>query len=893
MSIRLRSTALAAGGALVASMIGATALPAVADESIELSSEPVTVECDWDCSQDELQTLINDAGTTPTTIVLGLIDTYLTETLVIPEGSDITLLNAPIDIPNYVNDTGLTREDGFTGRLIHIQKGAKLTLDSNEKGLGTTVVRARGEWVEGASHQPSIYVEGELVMEKGRVEGARKLQSMWQGAITVRGEDAKLVLNGGTVTDNHRMTGKPGSVQYGAGNIALDRGATMVMNGGDVSDGLTERNPGSYGETGGIGVFNGSHLTVNGGTISGNRGWSGNIGVFSWLSDNEFDAAESLRSTVEINGGEIKDGYAEFGGGGVSIFGNGDVTMNDGTITNNTANNGGGVNAMDLYVWGADNSWQEVPGDGKENGYSPEEWTEISPGGFTMNGGTISDNGAYRTGGGVNVVSNGVKLLGGTIEGNWANSQGGGLYVATRSYTTHVQNALVTENYAEPVGGKVAKGGGIWLCPTGDLTMHVTDGGAIFDNQAPTPSNGEDYYGADFAHDNYGTVNPAKLKLDSLMLGGGSTAYFKDGGTSSPRYNPDNPGKQQIFQDPPADPIEGDPNLDLNNVEYRKTLQNAGLINVVGSEDAKTQAAAWASLIITGNTAPRGAGIGSNGEVVFGTPGSTEISVSKEWKESDGDELAEDLRFPVKVQLQANFVGEDTKFNIGNPIILNENNNWTYKFTDLPTANQGKILEYSVVEDVDGLPSEKIVADVQPALESDGTFIVTNTLELISIPVEKIWEGGDEGDRPESVTVELLRDGKSTGQTIELNAENGWKAEFTDLQPYRAWNAEKQAFDEYVYSVEEVGVANYEAEVTGNQVDGFTITNTFTPPSTPSEPTEPTTTPSEPSEPTTTPETPEEPGLPKTGTNTAILGATALALLMAGAGVVFYTRRQQ
>ena len=224
---------------------------------------------------------------------------------------------------------------------------------------------------------------------------------------------------------------------------------------------------------------------------------------------------------------------------------------------------------------------------------------------------------------------------------------------------------------------------------------------------------------------------------------------------------------------------------------------------------------------------------------------------------------------------------------------MNENNNWTYKFTDLPTANQGKILEYSVVEDVDGLPSEKIVADVQPALESDGTFIVTNTLELISIPVEKIWEGGDEGDRPESVTVELLRDGKSTGQTIELNAENGWKAEFTDLQPYRAWNAEKQAFDEYVYSVEEVGVANYEAEVTGNQVDGFTITNTFTPPSTPSEPTEPTTTPSEPSEPTTTPETPEEPGLPKTGTNTAILGATALALLMAGSGVVFYTRRQQ
>ena len=64
-------------------------------------------------------------------------------------------------------------------------------------------------------------------------------------------------------------------------------------------------------------------------------------------------------------------------------------------------------------------------------------------------------------------LSNGVKLLGGTIEYRPT--------VKTVVYTLqqgrHPCRTLVTGNNAEPGIGKLAKGGGIWLCPTGDLTM--------------------------------------------------------------------------------------------------------------------------------------------------------------------------------------------------------------------------------------------------------------------------------------------------------------------------------------------------------------------------------------------------------------------------------------
>ena len=96
--------------------------------------------------------------------------------------------------------------------------------------------------------------------------------------------------------------------------------------------------------------------------------------------------------------------------------------------------------------------------------------------------------------------------------------------------------------------------------------------------------------------------------------------------------------------------------------------------------------------------------------------------------------------------------------------------------------------------------------------------------ETIELPVTKVWEDNNDQDgiRPESVTVKLLADGKDTGKTLILSEENRWMDTFTDLSQYKD---EK----EIVYTIEEVAVAGYNAEITGDASKGFTITNSHTP----------------------------------------------------------------
>lgn len=655
--------------------------------SAEAQTPRQDLKCHAYCLEDDVQAMIEKAGTTPTRIFLGDMFTELSKPLVIQPGADITIVNYDGSGPEYSNNSGLVRANGGSSTpLIKVAKGASLTLDQNPNGRGQVIIDSRAQYsnaVTASSFGPTVLVEGDFTMNNGSIQGARRMQNVWEAALTITGEGATFTLNGGKVTDNQRRVDSPGKAQHGAANVAVNTGAKMVMNGGEVSKGRTAEHAWAYGETGGIGVFNGGELTVNGGLITDNRGWVGNIHAYSWLDKSKFGDPLPYRSRVTINDGEITKGHAQFGGGGVGIFGDAEVTMNGGRIAENTASNGGGVNAMDLYVWGASNSWEEVDGDGRGNGYTTEDWSEISPGAFTMNGGEITGNSATRTGGGVNVISNKVTLLRGRIADNTADNQGGGIYVATHSYTANLKNTLVSENTAGTSGSGVAKGGGIWLCPTGELVMHVTDGAAILNNTAPVDpasATSGDMYGDDIAHDNLGSANSAHLELDSRMLGGGQTTYFKDGGTGKPRFDAAAPGREQVFQDVPA--AEQDPDKD-----YRQTLQNAGL-KMLTSEENAAAAAEWAQLVITGNRAPRGGGIGSNGTVVFGTPEDTEFPVLKKWQDQQGNPLPEDSETlqPVLVQPMGTLVGRDEEpFPVGDPVELNKDNNWSYTFTDLPT----------------------------------------------------------------------------------------------------------------------------------------------------------------------------------------------------------------
>ena len=161
-------------------------------------------------------------------------------------------------------------------------------------------------------------------------------------------------------------------------------------------------------------------------------------------------------SMIYVNGGIFKMNAGSTitgnNGGGVKIFG-GTFTMNDGTISNNTASNGGGVHVV---------------------------------GTFEMNGGTISNNRASEGGGvGMKLGRGNFIMTGGTISANTA-SQGGGVYMfAYGSFT--MRGGVITGNTAREYGGGVTfhswstfnKTGGTITGYSSDHNGNVVDDGNI------------------------------------------------------------------------------------------------------------------------------------------------------------------------------------------------------------------------------------------------------------------------------------------------------------------------------------------------------------------------------------------------------------------------------
>ncbi|MGJ9499773.1 Cna B-type domain-containing protein [Actinotignum sp. GS-2025c] len=880
------------------------------------SSPRAVVQCSQDpndltCPEALLTQRISEAGTTPTRIILGATDTMLTQTLKIPAGADIELVNGA-RAPWGTTTSGLNREDGFTGTMVQVPAGASLTFDNYDGG--TFHLLSRGEWVPGGG--TLLDVRGSLTINGGEFSGVRGAKQTYQGAITVSGKGASFTLNGGKVTDNHRELGNPGAVQYGAANIAVTEGATFVMNGGEVSKGKARViDSQGYGEVGGIGLYKGGNVTINDGTITENSGFAGGMLAFTWLwskSDAAPENSARTRGYITVNGGTISRNRASFSGGGILAFGNADITMNGGTIDSNNAPNGGGVGTFNLYTWGADGTWQEIPGDGMNWGFTRDQWSELSPGGFTMNGGTISNNSSWRTGGGVNVVSNKVLLNGGTISGNRAGQQGGGVYVATANYTLHLADTLVTENAASGIGG------GIWTCPTGNVEVHVDNGAAVFGNTAKR-------YGADLAHDNLGSVSSAPVWLSDSIIGGGLVDYYQD--NEGARFDPASltlPADQRPY-----------PQL----VKGRR-ISNEGFAAVV-SDPAKNAARGAARLVITGNAAPRGAGIGTNGSVIFGTWGRAQATVTKQWFYETTTPPAGNAPSPVPARpsdIASSIVPmrlvSDTSAELPNPQVVHEfsvtaGEEWTKSFTDLPIRNDagefyvyavqeldtaGKVLKTKVLEPSqllvqrgEELPERPKLAEGMAPPEVWFLGKVANEVPVpVDITVTKQWAYRDSSDpvpgaaQPEQVEFELLRDTSAefthseVVQSFTVTKADNWTRTLTGLP--RA-NAEGVA---YVYGLREKGAGTGDAggasaSGTGGAggaaspnagaivpvpagpgtpeapgADGIihravTVVNTLTPPPPTTPPTVPPTTPptvpptTEPPVPPTTPPTPPAP----------------------------------
>lgn len=592
------------------------------------------------------------------------------------------------------------------------------------------------------------------------------------------------------------------------GGIRADN-ATLNMSGG-----IVEGNQATYG--GGIYLSN-STMKFTGGTVQNNRSEL----VHDRDTQQYYSAGGGIcadsGSTINMSDkAEVKSNFAHEIGGGISVganqpSGRNILKMNGGLVEGNTS----GATGAGIFI---------------QAGLYPSVLSEayISAGKIINNHMLGNGETQFLFGGG------GIYVNG--LQKNWewqSHKYPGG------NAKLYLSNALIYNNqangtikYLYPDGVKRAdegSGGGYAACPISNTKIHVTNGVAIYNNTAR--SKGNDLYILAHAQLSIHSGNPT-YELSEKMLGGALWDWKYDDNL--------NPNKKPFYGQP------------LPLAKYKGTIDNNGSMDDL-SLKTDFNGSEWihslAKVIISGNISEtRGGGIGSNGDVIFGTEGdTTKVTVEKQWDDEDDSKRPE----KIQVQLLAKLKGDDKEYVVETRTVT-ATDEWKITFDNLPKfyhaqfdvqggefkpVGDGQEIIYSVKEaPVSGYESEVT------GNPKDG-FTITNkrkpekpptpSEKFIEIPVEKIWQDDrHEGKRPTEITVTLYADGVATEKTLVLSAANGWKGVFQNLP-------EKKDGKNITYTVKEVAVKGYESVLTGNQSDGFVLTNTYKPEKPPTPPTPP------------------------------------------------------
>lgn len=564
-------------------------------------------------------------------------------TVTIPSGKTITLTDEGKGL-------SIVFKNGFTGPAFRVEPDAALILDGSFNFSCFRI--ANGSFAE---------VNGAMTLNGGTIT-RMSLSGSNMGAITVDG--------GSFTMGNGELSSISASSSANCGAVYVKNGGKFAMNGGKIT-GCMFKNQYS----GAVALANGT-MTMTDGTISGNTA-------------SEYNAAGGVlvngTSSLAMSGGTIADNTAKRGGG-VCVRENGTFTMSGGTISGNSTAvdsdtiqlpnaGGGGVFVEDNASFEMTNG--TITGN-KTNGMGGgvatavlSENDTVGGGRFHMTGGTISDNTA-SCGGGVYSWSgrDRVVLEGGNIVNNTAHRQGGGVYVSHAPWSITIKNALITANTA------AIQGGGIWSCPVGTVSLG-TDA-AVFGNTA-----GKSADDAAFLlkwNETYSTSFSGK------MYGGGLVTWYRDtsigagdpnyGAFGGDRYDAANPGA-------PVKPASGATN-------------GYGLKAVVSAESKAL--AETAPLKIMGNTAERGGGVGTNGEVIIPGEDTLEnpvsLTVHKVWSGASA--------YPTAVTVNLIRIAKDgTRTAIGT-VLLSERSTdkdgktWSYTFANLDGAYTYTVEEETV-----------------------------------------------------------------------------------------------------------------------------------------------------------------------------------------------------
>ena len=190
------------------------------------------------------------------------------------------------------------------------------------------------------------------------------------------------------------------------------------------------------------------------------------------------------------------------------------------------------------------------------------------------------------------------------------------------------------------------------------------------------------------------------------------------------------------------------------------------------------------------------------------TPETIDISGTKTWNDADNQDGKRAPEITVRLLANGNEVASKE---------VSKNDNWKYKFTDLPKYRGGNEIKYTITEDT--------VEDYSTDING---YDITNsyTPGKTSISVLKEWNDADnqDGKRATSVKVKLVANGIDvTNSEVTLSADNQWKHTWNDLP-------QKSGGNNITYTVKETSsIDGYSAKVTGDAKTGFVVTNSHKP----------------------------------------------------------------
>lgn len=204
----------------------------------------------------------------------------------------------------------------------------------------------------------------------------------------------------------------------------------------------------------------------------------------------------------------------------------------------------------------------------------------------------------------------------------------------------------------------------------------------------------------------------------------------------------------------------------------------------------------------------------------------TEVSIRKQWKDANGDDVTPDSTFSATFQLKADGQNEGVAVTISG-------NTSTYTWTKLDkyklnAQNKPVEIKYTVAET--GFAPSTYNNCTQQTV--NGEIVFTNSASeptKTDIAVNKVWVNNTGVDItfPE-ITVTLQRRVGNSGswtdvETVTLNQANSWSKVWGDMDMYQNPN---NLSGKYTYQVVEPTLSGYSSTVTKEGDYTFTVTNT-------------------------------------------------------------------